>query len=168
MHTRVQIASIAVALAILLVVFELVRRRRLGERYALLWMAAAVTLLVLAVWQGLLGTIAHAVGIYYPPNAFFIIAFGFALLLLLHFSIATSKLADETRTLAQRVALLEARLRAREDADAAPDAASEADARAASGESGNGSGDATGSGDRTGSGDGTGSEPARDTLLTRS
>jgi hypothetical protein len=54
------------------------------------------------------------VGIYYPPNAFFVIAFAFALLLLLHFSIATSRLADQTRVLAQRVALLEERLRARD------------------------------------------------------
>ncbi len=114
MHTRVQIASIGVALVILVGVFELVRRRKLGERYALLWMGAAVALLVLAVWQHLLYTIARAVGIYYPPNAFFVIAFGFAILLLLHFSIATSRLADETRMLAQKLALLEARLSASE------------------------------------------------------
>jgi hypothetical protein len=127
MHTRIQILSIAVALAALLGVFELVRRRRLNERYALVWMAAAVALLVLAIWQHLLYTIAHAVGVYYPPNLFFMIASGFALLLLLHFSVATSRLADETRTLAQRVALLEARLGAGEalggDADAAPKSA---------------------------------------------
>jgi hypothetical protein len=114
MHTRVQVASIGVALVILLGVFELVRRRKLGERYALLWMGAAVALLVLAVWQHLLYTLARAVGIYYPPNAFFVIAFGFAILLLLHFSIATSRLADETRMLAQKLALLEARLLASE------------------------------------------------------
>jgi len=118
MHTRVQIASIVVAVVILAGVFELVRRRRLGERYALLWMGAGVVLLVLAAWQHLLYTIAHAVGIYYPPNAFFVIAFGFALLLLLHFSIATSRLADETRILAQKVALLEARLRDQQAAGA--------------------------------------------------
>jgi hypothetical protein len=116
MHTRIQIASIGVALVILFGVFELVRRRKLGERYALLWMGAAVALLVLAVWQHLLTVLARAVGIYYPPNAFFVVAFGFALLLLLHFSIATSRLADETRLLAQRLALLEAQLREHREA----------------------------------------------------
>jgi hypothetical protein len=114
MHTRIQIASIAFALLILTGVFELVRRRKLGERYAIVWLAAAVVLLVLAIWRGLLTTVSHAVGIYYPPNAFFVIAFAFALLLLLHFSITTSRLADQSRVLAQRVALLEERLRARE------------------------------------------------------
>lgn len=101
-------------------VFELVRSRRLRERYALVWMGAALVLLVLAIWQGLLATIAKAVGIYYPPNAFFVIAFAFVLLLLLHFSVSLSRLADQTRVLAQRLALLEERVRrgevARDDA----------------------------------------------------
>jgi hypothetical protein len=112
-HTRIQLASIAFALVILAGVFELVRRRKLGERYAMVWMAAAIVLLVLAIWQGLLTKVAHAVGIYYPPNAFFVIAFAFALLLLLNFSITTSRLADQARVLAQRVALLEEQLQRR-------------------------------------------------------
>ena len=46
-------------------------------------------------------------GIFYPPNAFFVIAFAFLLLLLLHISTIVSRLADETRVLAQRLGLLE-------------------------------------------------------------
>jgi hypothetical protein len=107
MHTRIQIVSIAFALLVFVAVFELVRRRRLRERYALVWMAAALALLVLAIWKDLLTTVSKAVGIYYPPNALFVIAFGFLLLLLLHFSAAVSRLSDQTRVLAQRVALLE-------------------------------------------------------------
>jgi hypothetical protein len=110
MQTRIQIVSIGFALLVFAGVFELVRRRHLRERYALLWLAAALVLLVLAVWEGLLTTVAKAVGIYYPPNAFFVIAFSFVLLLLLHFSVAVSRLADQTRVLAQRVALLDEKL----------------------------------------------------------
>lgn len=135
MHTRVQIASIAAAVVMLAFVFELVRRRKLGERYALLWMAAGTALLVLAVWQGLLYTAARAVGIYYPPNAFFVIAFGFALLLLLHFSITVSQLTEQTRVLAQRVALLEAQSPhtplSAEDAGSGPDLDASSQRRAA-------------------------------------
>ncbi len=109
MHARVQIVSVVFAVLVLSAVFELVRRRHLRERYALVWMAAAIVLLILAVWQGLLTTISRAVGIYYPPNALFVVAFGFLLLLLLHFSAAVSRLGDQTRVLAQRVALLEQR-----------------------------------------------------------
>jgi hypothetical protein len=107
MHARVQIVSIAFAALVFGAVFELVRRRHLRERYALVWMGAALVLLILAVWQGLLTTVSRAVGIYYPPNALFVVAFGFLLLLLLHFSAAVSRLGDQTRVLAQRVALLE-------------------------------------------------------------
>ena len=74
-------------------------------------MAAALVLLVLAIWSGLLTAVSKAVGIYYPPNALFVIAFGFLLLLLLHFSAAVSRLSDQTTVLAQRVALLEERQR---------------------------------------------------------
>jgi hypothetical protein len=109
MHARVQIVSIVFAALVFGAVFELVRRRHLRERYALVWMGAALVLLILAVWQGLLTTVSRAVGIYYPPNALFVVAFGFLLLLLLHFSAAVSRLGDQTRVLAQRVALLEER-----------------------------------------------------------
>ncbi len=122
MHARMQIASILFAVAVLVLVFELVRRRKLSERYALLWMSAALALLLLAAWQRLLYLVSRAVGIYYPPTTFLVIAFGFALMLLLNFSIASSRLSAETRTLAQRVALLEMEL-----AHADPDAPLERD-----------------------------------------
>lgn len=107
MHVSAQVASIIFAFVVLVVVFEMVRRRYLRERYAILWLGAALTLLVLAAWRGLLEKISHAVGIATPSNAFFVIAFAFLLLLLLHFSSVVSRLADETRVLAQRLALVE-------------------------------------------------------------
>jgi hypothetical protein len=109
MDTRIQIVAIGATLVLLLVVLELVRRRRLLERYALVWLGSTVVLLVLGVWQGLLGKVAHLIGVIYPPNALFVIAFGFVLLLLLHFSTAVSRLTDQTKVLAQRLALTEQR-----------------------------------------------------------
>ena len=94
--------SSAAARCCSLVVFELVRRRRLLERYALLWLFSSLVLLGLAVWRGLLDDLARAIGISYPPNALFVVAFGFVLVLLLHFSLAVSRLADQTKVLAQR------------------------------------------------------------------
>jgi hypothetical protein len=109
MDTRIQIVAIGATLVLLLVVLELVRRRRLLERYALVWLGSTLVLLGLGIWQGLLGTIADAIGVIYPPNALFVIAFGFVLLLLLHFSTAVSRLTDQTKVLAQRLALTEQR-----------------------------------------------------------
>ena len=116
--SRVQIVSIAFAAFVLLGVFELVRQRRLRERYALVWMGAAFVLLVLAIWKSLLADLSHAVGIATPSNALFVVAFAFVLLLLLHFSVSVSRLADQTRVLAQRLALTEERLRRMEEANA--------------------------------------------------
>jgi hypothetical protein len=110
MTLSAQLVSILFAVVVFLLVFEMVRRRYLRERYAILWLGAALALLVLAAWRELLDAISHAVGIATPSNAFFVIAFAFLLLLLLHFSAVVSRLSDETRVLAQRLALLEQRL----------------------------------------------------------
>src|SRR3954469_1002259 len=110
MDTRIQIVAIGGTLVLLLIVLELVRRRRLLERYALVWLASAPILLALGVWEGLLGKVADAIGVFYPPTALFVIAFGFVLFLLLHFSTAVSRLTDQSKVLAQRLALLEERV----------------------------------------------------------
>src|SRR3954462_9329399 len=109
MDTRIQIVAIGGTLVLLLVVLELVRRRRLLERYALVWLGSALVLLALGIWKGLLSSISEAVGIFYPPAALFVIAFGFILILLLHFSTAVSRLTDQSKVLAQRIALMEER-----------------------------------------------------------
>jgi len=110
-QVKLQIFAIAASGALLLIVFELLRRRRLIERYALIWLGSAVVLLGLAVWTGLLEIVSKALGIAYPPNALFAFAFGFVLLLLMHFSIAISRLSGETKVLAQDVARLDRELR---------------------------------------------------------
>lgn len=114
MDSRIQAVAIVGAAALLLFVLEMVRRRRLLERYALLWLFSAAVLLGLAVWRDGLERLANAVGIAYPPNALFFVAFAFVLLLLLHFSAAVSRLADQSKVLAQRLALLEERLHEQE------------------------------------------------------
>lgn len=110
MADRIQLVAIIASVVLLFVVLELVRRRRLMERYALLWLLSAVVLIGLASWRSGLLHLSRAVGIIYPPNALFVIALGFVLLLLLHFSSAVSRLSDQTKVLAQRLALLEERL----------------------------------------------------------
>ena len=110
-ETKAQIVALVVTVALFLLVLELVRRRRLAERYALLWLAAAIALLVLAIWTQGLDVLAEAMGIAEPANAIFILAFGVIFFLLLHFSVATSRLAEETKILAQESARLEFELR---------------------------------------------------------
>jgi len=108
---RASIAGAIASLILILVVIELVRGRRLKERYALLWLATGVVLLVLSVWRGGLNTIAGWLGVTsYPPAVLFAVATLFIFLVLLHYSTVISRLTDENVDLAQRIALLEERL----------------------------------------------------------
>src|SRR4051812_22369962 len=109
---KVSVAAAIASLVLLLIVFELIRSRRLRERYALLWLVTGVVLLVLSVWRGGLNTIAGWVGVTtYPPAVLFAVATLFILVVLLHYSTVISRLSDQNSILAQRVALLEERLR---------------------------------------------------------
>jgi hypothetical protein len=108
---KAQIIALVVTFAIFLFVLDLVRRRKLAERYAILWMVAATALLVLSIWTGGLDAIANVMGIELPANAIFIIAFAVGFLLLLNFSAVSSRLSEETKVLAQEVARLDQELR---------------------------------------------------------
>ena len=83
----VSLAASAASLLLLLVVFELIRSRRLRERYALLWLLTGLVLLALSVWRGGLNTIAGWFGVTgYPPAVLFAVGSLFVILVLLHYS----------------------------------------------------------------------------------
>ena len=114
---KVSLIAVAASLLLLVIVVELIRSRRLRERYALLWLLTGIVLLALSAWRGGLNTIAGWVGVEtYPPAVLFAVALLFVLAVLLHYSTVLSKVTDQNVILAQRVALLEQRLREREDA----------------------------------------------------
>jgi hypothetical protein len=107
---RLSVVAAIAAVALILVVLELIRSRRLQERYALLWLLTGAVIFVLSVWRGLLGLVAEAIGVHYPPSALFAVGAVFILIVLLHYSTVISKLSDQTKVLAQKLALLEAEL----------------------------------------------------------
>ena len=111
MTVRVSIFAAIAAILLLLVILELIRSRRLQERYALLWVMTALVLLVFALWRDGLNVLAKTIGIAYPPSALFLIAAVFILIVLLHYSTAISELAERNLMLAQRIALLEQKLK---------------------------------------------------------
>jgi hypothetical protein len=108
---KVSIAASIASIVLLLIVFELIRSRRLRERYALLWLLTGVVLFVLSAWRGGLNTIARWVGVEtYPPAVLFAVGSLFILAVLLHYATVISKLSDQNSILAQRVALLEEKI----------------------------------------------------------
>jgi hypothetical protein len=113
---RVSVVAAIAAALFLLIIFELIRSRRLQERYALLWLVTGGVILVLAIWRDALRLLAEQIGIAYPPSALFVVGFLFILVVLLHYSTVISELAERNVRLAQDIALLEERLRIHERA----------------------------------------------------
>lgn len=122
MDPHLRVVALATSICLFFIVLELVRQRRLLERYALLWLACALALVALSAWDGLLALLADAIGATYPPSALFAAAFFFIIVLLLHFSVAVSRLADQSKVLAQRLALSEERLAGLEARERRPQA----------------------------------------------
>ena len=117
----VKIVAITVSGFIFFAVIELIRRDHLKERYSIVWLTAAIVLVVFASWRGLLHFIALKLGIYYPPSFLFLLAIAFLLVLLLHFSTVISSQSDHNKRLAQEIGILRSRLDSLEKGDASKD-----------------------------------------------
>lgn len=117
----ITIAAAMASVGLIAIVLELIRSRRLRERYALLWLLAGTVLLVFSIWRDGINTIAGWVGIRtYPPAVLFAIAALFFFAVLLHYATVISRLSDQNTLLAQRLALLESRIGELEDDGAPP------------------------------------------------
>lgn len=110
MPIRNKIVALTFGIMMLLLIIELVRRRKLREEYSWLWLMTAAIILLLSLWFDLLKWITHLVGAITPSSTIFLFAFLFLILISLHFSVVVSKLTDRNKELAQRYALLELEL----------------------------------------------------------
>jgi len=90
----------------LVTMVELLRRRRLAEKYAALWLGLSLLTLVIAAVPGLLSNAADLVGIKIPSNLLFALASGALVAVCVHLACETSRLEDETRRMSEEVAIL--------------------------------------------------------------
>lgn len=106
-----RLVAIAVSLILLAVTIHLIRKHKLREQYALLWLIATVAILILSIFGGLVDALADFFSISYSPTLPLVAGLLFALMVLLTQSVALSNQADKSRDMAQQMALLEYRLR---------------------------------------------------------
>jgi len=106
MEFRLQLFSILVGVVLLGIIFQLIRKNRLLEQYSLLWIASAVILIVMAVWQDVWVKISSMIGILYPPSTLFLVAIICGMVIALHFSVVISGLKRQNNKLAQEMGLL--------------------------------------------------------------
>ncbi len=107
----VQVLAIAVSAGLLGLVLELVRRKLLGEEYALVWILGAVGLLALSVWRSALDSVARWLGVHYGPALLLLLLGVFVFVALLFFSAVVSRQRLQIDRLIEDLAILEARLR---------------------------------------------------------
>jgi hypothetical protein len=107
MPPKVQALAVASSLGLLALILYLIRKGRLREEYALLWLLAGFSILVLSAWRGSLTAIARLLDIGYAPSLLFAVGLVFTLLILLSQTAVQSRLAGHTRDLAQELAILQ-------------------------------------------------------------
>ena len=102
-----QVVAIVVSVLLILLLFGLVRSRKLKEHYSLLWFGIAFVFLLFSLWRDLLVYLALLLGIDYAPAALFLILFLGLYLLSIHFSIVISSLSEKNKDLSQEIGLLQ-------------------------------------------------------------
>jgi len=112
--------ALAVSIAFLLAVLNLVRRGRLREEYTPIWTVVALGIMTLSVWTAGLRAITRAVGAWAPSSTLFFFGLLFLLVVSLNYAVRLSGMSTQVKLLAQEVALLRARLAAAEARGAGP------------------------------------------------
>lgn len=104
------VLALVAAAIILLTLFDMLRRNRLREKYAIWWFVIAIAALATAVFPPLLSSAADLLGVQVPSNLAFFLGSLVLLAMSLQHSVELGKLQAQTRTLAEEVALLNLRL----------------------------------------------------------
>lgn len=87
-------------------IIRLIKNRKLKEEYSLLWLFFGFIFLSLSIWRDGLEVISKVIGIYYAPATLFLILIMAIFLILLHYSVVISRLAENNRRLVQEVGIL--------------------------------------------------------------
>ena len=103
---RLLVTTIVFGVLILGVIVELLRRRRLREKYAALWLFTGFVVVALAMFPGGLNSVAVFVGVANGASLVLFLAVVFLLIIAMHLSWEVSELEEETRSISEEIALL--------------------------------------------------------------
>ncbi len=105
MPFKQKLIAVLMAIGLLLFIIEVVRRRKLREEYAWLWILVGVSVLLLSLWESLLNSLTRFMGIQLPANTVFYFGLMFMIFINLHFSVKISLLTNQVKRLTQELAL---------------------------------------------------------------
>lgn len=109
MQTQQKIFALITGLALLFLILDLIRRRKLKEEYSWIWFLTGLGIFVLVMWYPFLLFWAKLMGAKIPVTALFLSGFLFLILITLFFSVKLSQLSENVKKLAQKIALMEAK-----------------------------------------------------------
>lgn len=111
MSLRLQIIVGVLVVCSMLAIINLVRKKKLDLRYALVWLLVGGVVLVFDIFRPLLAFITRLAGVDLPVNLMFFLGFVFSLLIIFTLTVAVSGLSEKVKRLTQEMALLEKELR---------------------------------------------------------
>ncbi len=111
----IQILSILFSFFLLVLIVYLIRKKKIREEYAILWIAIFFVFLILSLFRGIIDKISLLLGIQYQPASLFLILIGCTFLLMFHFSLVISDLKKKINAMATALAILEEGLSQKKD-----------------------------------------------------
>lgn len=107
---RQKVFAIIVVIALLILIVELVRRKKLREEYSFLWVLTSVVMLILVIWYDVLVWLSKFIGAVVPTSTLFVFSILFIMMILIHYSIKISELTEQMNELVQEIAILKTEL----------------------------------------------------------
>jgi hypothetical protein len=98
--------ALGICVFVVALLFALLRTRRMREKYAAIWAVVALAVCVIGAVPRVTYWLADLVGVQTPVNLVFSLAFVVLLIVCIQLSVETSNLEEETRTVAEELALL--------------------------------------------------------------
>jgi len=103
--------ALAGSVVLLLLVLELVRRRRLAEEYSALWIVSSLVLIGISLRRDVLDSAATWLGVYYPPAVLVLMLVAISSVASLSFSVILSRQQRQIDRLIEENAIMAAELR---------------------------------------------------------
>jgi hypothetical protein len=107
MEMKPRFLALIISVVLVILVIELVRRRKIREEYSWLWLSLSVMMFILALWPDLLDLITDLIGAVLSTSTLFFFALVFLILINVQFSVEISSLRNQVKNLAQQLAILD-------------------------------------------------------------
>lgn len=107
---RQKVFAIIVAISLIIIIIELVRRKKLREEYSFLWVLTSIVILILVIWYDILVWLSKFIGAAVPTSTLFVFSILFVMILLIHYSIKISELTEQIKELVQEITILKTEL----------------------------------------------------------